>query len=90
MGKNIFFGLILITTRAFFSGSFAIPLGKTKGWGWDSNWLMFNISAYIISPLIACLIFVPEFENIYKPILSRDVLDAGRTLNDLPGDSCNS
>ena len=90
MGKNIFFRLILITTGALSSGSFAIQFGKIKGWEWESYWLIYNIVAYIISPLIACLIFVPEFVNINKAISSGDVLDVGRTFNDFPCDSCNS
>jgi L-rhamnose-H+ transport protein len=70
MGKNIFFGFILITTGAFSSGSFAFPFGKIKGWEWESYWLIYNIGACIISPLTACLIFVPEIVNIYKAISS--------------------
>jgi L-rhamnose-H+ transport protein len=70
MEKNILFGLILIAMGAFSSGSFAIPFGKIKGWEWESYWLIYSIGAYIIFPLIACLIFVPEFVNIYKAMPS--------------------
>jgi len=55
---------------AFSSGSFAIPFGKIKGWEWESYWLIYSIGAYMIFPFIACLIFVPEFVNIYKAMPS--------------------
>jgi L-rhamnose-H+ transport protein len=74
MEKNIFLGLFLIAMGAFSSGSFAIPFGKIKGWEWESYWLIYSISAYIIFPLIACLVFVPEFVNIYKAIPSAILL----------------
>jgi len=70
MEKNIFFGLFLIAMGAFSSGSFAIPFGKIKGWEWESYWLIYSIGAYMIFPFIACLIFVPEFVNIYKAMPS--------------------
>lgn len=66
MEKNIIFGLLLIALGAFSSGSFAIPFGKIKGWEWESYWLIYSFGAYIIFPFIACLIFVPEFVNVYK------------------------
>jgi L-rhamnose-H+ transport protein len=68
MERNIIFGLFLIALGAFSSGSFAIPFGKIKGWEWESYWLIYSFGAYIIFPFIACLIFVPEFVNIYKAI----------------------
>ena len=55
---------------AFSSGSFAIPFGKIKGWEWESYWLIYSIGAYMIFPFIACLIFVPEFVNVYKAMPS--------------------
>jgi L-rhamnose-H+ transport protein len=70
MEKNIFFGLFLIAMGAFSSGSFAIPFGKIKGWEWESYWLIYSIGAYMIFPFIACLIFVPEFVNVYKAMPS--------------------
>jgi len=66
--QNIFIGLLFIAIGAFASGSFAIPFGKIKGWKWESYWLVYSISAYIIFPLFACLIFAPGFLSIYKNV----------------------
>jgi len=61
---NILFGLFLIAIGAFSSGSFAIPFGKIKDWKWESYWLIFSLGAYIIFPLIACIVLTPDFVRI--------------------------
>ncbi|MCU0455817.1 MAG: hypothetical protein MUE74_05895 [Bacteroidales bacterium] len=61
-------GIILIAAGAFTSGSFAIPFGKIKDWKWESYWLVYSISAYIVFPLLACLIFAPGFLSIYRNV----------------------
>jgi len=74
MAQNIFLGLILIASGAFSSGSFAIPFGKIKNWNWETYWFIYSIGAYIIFPLIACLIFAPGFLNIYRDVPSEVLL----------------
>ena len=68
--ENIFTGLFLIAVGAFSSGSFAMPFGKISGWKWESYWLIYSIAAYILFPLIACLVFAPGFFSIYKEVPS--------------------
>jgi L-rhamnose-H+ transport protein len=68
MNQNIFFGLLLIATGAFSSGSFAIPFGKIKDWKWESYWMIFSLGAYILFPFAACLIFSPEFIDALKTV----------------------
>jgi L-rhamnose-H+ transport protein len=70
---NILTGLLLIAVGAFSSGSFAIPFGKIKDWKWETYWLIFSFGAYILFPLAACLIFAPDFIDIYKGVPS-DIL----------------
>lgn len=74
MNQSIFFGLLLIATGAFTSGSFAIPFGKIKDWNWESYWLVYSFGAYLLFPLTACLIFAPGFISIYKEIPSAVIL----------------
>lgn len=64
MSLTILLGILLIATGAFSSGSFAVPFGKIKGWKWESYWMVFSLGAYIIFPLLACLIFSPDFAAI--------------------------
>jgi len=57
-------GILLIGAGAFSSGSFAVPFGKIKGWSWETYWMIFSIGAYILFPLVACLIFTPDFISV--------------------------
>jgi L-rhamnose-H+ transport protein len=68
MNLNIFSGLLLISAGAFSAGSFAIPFGKIRGWKWETYWFIYSFGAYILFPLIACLIFTPGFVKIYKTV----------------------
>jgi L-rhamnose-H+ transport protein len=66
MNINILFGILLIATGAFSAGSFAVPFGKIKGWQWETYWMVYSLGAYIILPLLACLIFAPDFLTIIR------------------------
>jgi L-rhamnose-H+ transport protein len=66
MNMTIIFGIILIGTGAFMSGSFSIPFDKVKNWKWENYWLVYGFFAYIIMPLLACLIFSPDFLSVYQ------------------------
>jgi len=64
MNNQIIFGILLIAIGAFSAGSFAVPFGKIKGWQWETYWMIYSIGAYVIFPLIACLVFAPGFVNV--------------------------
>jgi L-rhamnose-H+ transport protein len=69
--RSILAGLLLIAAGAFTSGSFAIPFGKIRDWKWETYWLIYSFGAYIIFPLIACLIFAPGFSGVYSDVPSK-------------------
>jgi L-rhamnose-H+ transport protein len=73
MNINILLGIFLIATGAFSAGSFAVPFGKIKGWNWESYWMVFSLGAYFLLPLLACIIFTPDFISIIK-LMPRKVL----------------
>jgi L-rhamnose-H+ transport protein len=64
MTSTILPGILLIALGAFLSGSFTVPFGKIKDWKWETCWMIFSVGAYILFPLIACLIFAPDFITI--------------------------
>ncbi len=66
MNLTILLGILLIATGAFSAGSFAVPFGKIRDWKWETYWMVFSAGAYIILPLLACIIFVPDFSSILK------------------------
>jgi L-rhamnose-H+ transport protein len=74
VNSGILIGLLLIAGGAFTSGSFAIPFGSIKDWKWESYWMIYSVGAYILFPLIACLIFSPGFLSIYKDLPSAVLL----------------
>lgn len=73
MNFNILFGILLIATGAFSSGSFAVPFGKIKGWCWESCWMVFSLGGYLVFPLAACLIFSPGFISILGETESKTI-----------------
>ena len=70
MNLTILTGLLLISAGAFSAGSFAIPFGKIKDWKWETYWFIYSFGAYILFPLAACMIFIPDFISIYKSVPS--------------------
>lgn len=74
MNIAILLGILLIALGAFSSGSFAVPFGKIKNWEWETYWMVFSLGAYILFPLIACLILAPDFVMIIRETSSETVL----------------
>lgn len=68
MKTQLLLGLLLIALGAFSSGSFAVPFGKIKKWSWESYWLVFSIGAYILFPILACLLFAPDFLTVLQVV----------------------
>jgi L-rhamnose-H+ transport protein len=66
MSFNILFGILLIATGAFASGSFAVPFGRIKNWKWETYWMIYSIGAYVIFPLLACFIFATDWWTVIK------------------------
>lgn len=66
MNFIIVYGILLIGAGAFTSGSFAVPFGKIRDWKWETYWMVFSIGAYILFPLVSCLIFSPGFTHVIR------------------------
>jgi len=66
MSLNILFGILLIATGAFSSGSFAVPFARIRKWEWETYWMVYSVGAYAIFPLLACLIFAPDWWTVIK------------------------
>lgn len=70
MSISILSGILIIAIGAFSSGSFSIPFDKVTKWKWENSWLTFSVFAYLIVPLIICMVVAPDFVSIYKIIPS--------------------
>ena len=67
-------GIILIAIGSIGAASFYVPFKKVRVWAWESYWLVQGVAAWIIAPVVAALIFVPEGELL--PILREAPLGA--------------
>ncbi len=74
MNTSVLLGILLIAIGAFSSGSFAVPFGKIKGWQWETYWMVFSFGAYIVFPLVSCLIFAPGFVSIIRSMYSGTII----------------
>jgi len=66
MDAGILLGIALIATGSFSAASFAVPFGKTVGWKWETYWMVFSFGSCILFPLIACILFAPDFVSIFR------------------------
>jgi len=63
---NAILGVIFHFIGGFASGSFYIPYKKVKGWAWESYWIVGGIFSWLIVPLLAAWLTVPNFIDIIK------------------------
>ncbi len=57
---EILIGLLIIAVGAFCQSSCYVPINKIKSWSWESYWLVQGLFAWILFPLLAALLAVPE------------------------------
>lgn len=54
--------------RSIYLREFRGSFGKIRNWKWQTCWLVYSIGAYILFPLLACLILSPTFYSVYKAV----------------------
>ena len=62
---NPFLGVLIISIGSTSAASFYVPLGKVKGWAWETYYLAQGVIAWIIMPLIAALYATPQLFEVY-------------------------
>ena len=66
-------GVIFHFIGGFASGSFYIPYKKVKGWAWESYWIVGGIFSWLLAPLVAAYLTVPDFMGIIANASSETV-----------------
>lgn len=60
----ILLGVLLHFIGGFASGSFYIPYKKVRDWSWESYWIVGGFFSWLIVPLVAAWLTVPDFTGI--------------------------
>jgi L-rhamnose-H+ transport protein len=63
---NAILGVIFHFIGGAASGSFYLPYKKVKGWAWESYWLAGGIFSWLVVPLLAAWLTIPDFISIIK------------------------
>ena len=70
---NLYLGLFIIAIGSFCQSSCYVPINKIKQWSWESYWLIQGIFAWLIFPILAMLLTIPEgktFGNLLAMIVA--------------------
>ena len=63
---GVVLGIIFHFIGGFASGSFYVPFRRVKGWSWESAWIVGGIFSWLIVPIIAAALTVPDFMDIIR------------------------
>lgn len=64
MNDGPFVGLALITLAGISTACFYAPFKKVSGWTWETYWLVFGCTSWIIGPWLAAWLTVPELGQV--------------------------
>ena len=66
-------GLLIVLCGGLFQGSFLAPSKWVRGWAWENYWLIFALTAYLVSPWVVALLVVPNLWEIYRGTDRQDI-----------------
>jgi len=47
------------------SASFYVPLRRVRGWAWESYWLAQGVIAWVVAPIVAAWLMVPDLLEVF-------------------------
>lgn len=65
MPEAWFAGLMLVFAGGLLQGSFMAPAKWIRNWAWENYWLLFSLTAYLITPWWLAWVTVPRLFEIY-------------------------
>lgn len=65
---NPLLGIFYHAVGGFAAGSFYIPFKRVKNWAWETYWLLGGVFAWILSPWIVSIIFVPDLQLLFQEL----------------------
>lgn len=73
MGANPILGVLLHWLGGLASASFYLPYRRVRGWSWETYWLVGGVFSWILAPLAAALVLVPDLRFILLSIPGEDL-----------------
>jgi L-rhamnose-H+ transport protein len=70
---TIIIGSVLCIFAGIGIGIFMLPLKYSRSWRWENTWSVGSIFAYVLMPLLALVISVPQCWKIYALTPSKDL-----------------
>ncbi len=70
MEANPFLGVILHAIGGLAAASFYLPYKQVKGWAWENYWILGGFFSWIVAPLIAALLIIPDSFEIIRQVPS--------------------
>lgn len=67
-------GVLLILTGGLASGSFYLPYTRVRKWAWETYWLFGGLFSWLIVPIAAAYLTVPNFIDLYFKLSSPELL----------------
>jgi L-rhamnose-H+ transport protein len=65
MNGSLESGVVLTLLAGVCQGSFMAPTKAMRGWAWENYWLIFAITAYLVSPWVLALSTIPGLFHVY-------------------------
>jgi L-rhamnose-H+ transport protein len=67
-------GLLLTLLAAALQGIFLVPMGFTRGWGWEHTWLMFSVFGMLVFNWAVALLLLPSPKSILTAVPGHELL----------------
>lgn len=66
MPSNPFLGLALIAIGGLASATFYTPFKRVRGWTWETYWLVFGCTSWLIGPWLIAFCAVPHLDQVLR------------------------
>lgn len=74
MTESFWLGMAIILVSGSVNGCFPLPMKYSRNWGWENNWLVFSVIAWVVLPSLLVWVFVPHLSQVYGGLPLRAVL----------------
>ena len=74
MTANPCLGLFLLVLSAIVGGSFYVPFSKTKGWSWETSWMVLCVPAWVVVPWALSWLTVPHLLEVFANSPARSLI----------------